>query len=188
MCAGAGSGAGAEADTEMDADADADADAGAEAQRELRVASGGVSASSGRAPAAARWRLSDLDFGSLGSDVTRLPPLPAGIAFGAEYDLVLLIDQREQFGREGGHSRLDANAEGVAALRALSVATESRTLGIGDFLWIARSRRSPKEEYCLDLIGERKRLDDLLGSIRDGRYNKQKYFLLNCGLQRRARA
>ena len=54
---------------------------------------------------------------------------------------------------------------------------------MGDFLWIARERRVPVpgmlqmptgRELVLDYVIERKRMDDLCGSIMDGRFHEQK--------------
>lgn len=41
-----------------------------------------------------------------------------------------------------------------------------------------------RKELVLDLIIERKRIDDLAGSIKDRRWDEQKYRLLNCGIRR----
>ena len=38
-------------------------------------------------------------------------------------------------------------------------------------------------ELILPYIVERKRMDDLAGSIKDGRYKEQKHRLLQCGIQ-----
>ena len=38
-------------------------------------------------------------------------------------------------------------------------------------------------EYVLDYLVERKRVDDLAGSIKGGRYNRQKYYMTMCGLR-----
>lgn len=46
-----------------------------------------------------------------------------------------------------------------------------RTLDVGDALWVAKRG---SEEYVLDYIVERKRMDDLVGSIHDGRFHEQK--------------
>lgn len=112
----------------------------------------------------------------------RLPPLPPGVPFGQEYDVVLLIDNREQFAHGVAGGRTEGAQEGLARLRQRGVAAELRMLCIGDALWIARSRRNPGVEYCLDFVVERKRLDDLESSIKDARYKQQKYFLKRCGL------
>ena len=58
-----------------------------------------------------------------------------------------------------------------------------RSLEIGDALWVAKchdanflSRVGAEgDEVVLDWIAERKRLDDLIGSIRDGRFHEQKF-------------
>jgi crossover junction endonuclease MUS81 len=148
----------------------------------------------------------------------RLPPLPAGVPFAQEYDIVLLVDNREQFAHGASGGRAQGMQEGMARLtqrgarrarctrmwhvRACCVHTpadppppprpptagagvvaETRQLCIGDALWIARSRRPPVREFCLDFVVERKRLDDLESSIKDARYKQQKYFLKRCGLR-----
>ena len=38
--------------------------------------------------------------------------------------------------------------------------------------------------YVLDTVIERKRVDDLAASIKDQRYERQKYFLARCGVRR----
>ena len=128
------------------------------------------------------WRLSALS-NDEAHDV-RLPPLARDATFGQEYDIVLLVDCREQFahGPQGG--RLAGLEEGMQRLLQRGIKAEERSLPIGDALWIARHRRFPAQEYCLDLIVERKRIDDLESSIKDNRYKKQKFFLKRCGLLR----
>lgn len=57
-----------------------------------------------------------------------------------------------------------------------------RSLELGDALWIAKRhdtdssgpRHPDTEEVVLDWIVERKRLDDLVGSLKDGRFHEQK--------------
>ena len=57
-----------------------------------------------------------------------------------------------------------------------------RSLELGDAMWVARRQNAtnstlqPEEtdEVMLDWIVERKRLDDLIGSIKDGRFHEQK--------------
>lgn len=52
-------------------------------------------------------------------------------------------------------------------------------------MWVARARAgSPRAEFVLDAIVERKSVADLLGSVKGGRYEKQKYLLRRCGLRR----
>lgn len=52
-----------------------------------------------------------------------------------------------------------------------------RRLPIGDGIWIARHKHL-SNEYVLDFIVERKKVDDLRSSIRDNRYRDQKLRLL----------
>ncbi|KAF4581222.1 Crossover junction endonuclease MUS81 [Ophiocordyceps camponoti-floridani] len=67
-----------------------------------------------------------------------------------------------------------------------------RSLEVGDAQWIAKcrdpdvlSRRGAEgDEVALDWIVERKRLDDLIGSIKDGRFHEQKFRLSRCGVKR----
>lgn len=66
-----------------------------------------------------------------------------------------------------------------------------RPLELGDFLWVAKchdpdllSRYGEEgSEICLDWIVERKRLDDLVGSITDGRFQEQKFRLRRSGVR-----
>lgn len=115
----------------------------------------------------------------------RLPPRPPGRSFSQEYEVVLLVDQREQFSSmsQGQHlSRAESAPAHLEWIRAKGVSVELRQLPQGDALWVARSRFSPTQEYVLDFIVERKRADDLVKSIRDRRYEQQKYWLTRCGI------
>ena len=65
-----------------------------------------------------------------------------------------------------------------------------RPLELGDFFWVAKchdpdllSRHGEGSEICLDWIVERKRLDDLVGSITDGRFQEQKFRLRKSGVK-----
>lgn len=116
----------------------------------------------------------------------RLPPLPPNRRFSEEYEVVLLVDGREQYSRSGTANRNEALQVHLSRMRGAGLAVEHRTLPIGDALWVARSRRNPSTEYVLDYILERKSLTDLLSSIKDSnRYTSQKYFLNRCGLRNR---
>lgn len=57
-----------------------------------------------------------------------------------------------------------------------------RSLKVGDFTWIAQHKIS-KQELVLPFIVERKRMDDLAASIKDGRFHEQKFRLRKCGLK-----
>ncbi|KAI9757926.1 MAG: K(+)/H(+) antiporter [Chaenotheca gracillima] len=66
-----------------------------------------------------------------------------------------------------------------------------RSLECGDALWVAKcndpkyleSRGEEGSEVVLDWIVERKRLDDLVGSIKDGRFHEQKFRLRKSGIK-----
>ena len=70
-----------------------------------------------------------------------------------------------------------------------------RALELGDFFWVAKlndpstlsnhgeSLSENSSELALDWIVERKRLDDLVGSIKDGRFNEQKFRLKKSGVK-----
>ncbi|GAM25290.1 hypothetical protein SAMD00019534_084650 [Acytostelium subglobosum LB1] len=61
----------------------------------------------------------------------------------------------------------------------LGVSASTRKLELGDFAWVAVDYAG--NEYMLDFIIERKRVDDLSSSIMDGRYKEQKFRLAKCG-------
>lgn len=61
---------------------------------------------------------------------------------------------------------------------------QKRTLGVGDVIWLARSKSNPSVEYVLDYVIERKSVEDLATSIKQKRYDKQKYVLHRSGLRR----
>uniref|UniRef100_A0A665VS31 Crossover junction endonuclease MUS81 n=1 Tax=Echeneis naucrates TaxID=173247 RepID=A0A665VS31_ECHNA len=81
----------------------------------------------------------------------------------------------------------------VKELQRNGVNFDVRKLNVGDFLWVAREKVAPipgqlraptGRELALDYIIERKRIDDLCGSIIDGRFREQKFRLKRCGLRR----
>jgi crossover junction endonuclease MUS81 len=66
-----------------------------------------------------------------------------------------------------------------------------KSLELGDVLWVAKCNKpgwlsrmgSDGDEVVLDWIVERKRLDDLIGSIKDGRFQEQKFRLRRSGIK-----
>lgn len=91
-----------------------------------------------------------------------------------EYDVVLLFDNREvrsQAERDYFQRRIASH----------NVECDVRPLAVGDVLWIARHKQS-KQEVALNYVCERKRMDDLALSIRDGRFLEQKARLKRSGL------
>lgn len=107
------------------------------------------------------------------------------------FDVKLLIDSRE--------IQSTNNRDYIAdQLQKKGIDVQVRALPLGDALWIAKLR-SPhdaalrcrneddddefSDEIVLEHIVERKRLDDLMYSIRDGRFHEQKFRLKKSGLQ-----
>ncbi|KAJ3019062.1 UNVERIFIED_CONTAM: Crossover junction endonuclease mus81 [Siphonaria sp. JEL0065] len=95
------------------------------------------------------------------------------------YDIVLILDNREI---KNGQSR-DFFKEGLAKR---NVKFDNRSLDLGDVTWIARPKCEGSyhgdEEIMLEYIVERKTLDDLVSSIKDGRFKEQKFRLSSCGV------
>lgn len=103
--------------------------------------------------------------------------LRRGSCHGADFDVLLVIDVRERSGRK------DA-AYMIERLGREGIGCEARALSVGDFMFVARLRRSPSCEVVLDCLVERKRVGDLVSSIRDGRYHEQRARLKKTRLQR----
>ncbi|ORX66766.1 ERCC4-domain-containing protein [Linderina pennispora] len=86
------------------------------------------------------------------------------------YDIILVVDNREV------HSVSDRNLI-QKELEDQCVNVEIRPLTVGDYLWIARAKPASRFKHLpdivLDYVVERKRMDDLCASIRDGRYREQ---------------
>lgn len=92
------------------------------------------------------------------------------------YKIKFILDNREVFSK----TERDYFAR---RLRGLGINLEVRALPVGDGMWVAVNKRT-KQESTLDFIFERKRLDDLVGSITDGRYREQKQRLEKTGMKR----
>lgn len=92
-----------------------------------------------------------------------------------EYEVKFIIDNREVKSKDD-RDFFDEK------LTQLGVECLKRPLPVGDGLWIAR-HRTTNEEVVLDYIMERKRLDDLAMSIKDGRYTEQKSRLKRTGIE-----
>eukprot|EP00884_Botryococcus_braunii_P016429 jgi/Botrbrau1/346/Bobra.110_2s0005.1 len=131
------------------------------------------------------WRLPGLggDWGVEETDI-RIPPLPPGRCFDDEFDIVLVLDMREQFSRAAKEGRIAAIDRAVHVCQLHGVNCEKRTLGVGDVIWIARSKNDPSQEYVLDYVIERKSVEDLATSIQQKRYDRQKYVMHRSGLRR----
>uniref|UniRef100_A0A182QZJ7 Crossover junction endonuclease MUS81 n=1 Tax=Anopheles farauti TaxID=69004 RepID=A0A182QZJ7_9DIPT len=88
---------------------------------------------------------------------------------------ILLVDTCETIGKS--KSGLDRTLQELAQY---SVEHEVRRLSVGDFAWIVKDDAG--REFLLPYVVERKRLDDLASSIKDGRFHEQKFRLKQCGL------
>ncbi|KAL0970704.1 hypothetical protein UPYG_G00245990 [Umbra pygmaea] len=111
-----------------------------------------------------------------------------GCMYPGSYDIVLCVDFIET---TGGSTA--CKQELVKELQRNGVTFDIRKLNVGDFLWVARERVAPvpgqlrpppSRELVLDYVIERKRMDDLCGSIIDGRFREQKFRLKRCGLKK----
>lgn len=97
----------------------------------------------------------------------------------SEYEIVLVLDNREiQMKNSRTYFQRKLAEKGVECT--------TRALDLGDVIWVARKKNSTGEahELCLDYIVERKRLDDLVSSIKDGRYVEQKKRLRVSGAEK----
>lgn len=100
------------------------------------------------------------------------------------FTVELLLDVREvRAKKDRDYMEEELTKQGVKPIM--------RSLELGDAQWVAKcydplllSRLGAEgEEVVLDHIVERKRLDDLIASIRDGRFNEQKFRLRRSGVE-----
>lgn len=85
------------------------------------------------------------------------------------FEVLLVLDSREV------RSRRDRDYIKDAILKR-GIRVEVRSLDLGDVMWVAQKSngQGPVEELFLDIVLERKRMDDLVSSIKDGRFKEQK--------------
>ncbi|KAF7719741.1 Uncharacterized protein PECH_005698 [Penicillium ucsense] len=105
--------------------------------------------------------------------------LPAG-----SFTVELVLDNREV--------RSSKDRDYIAnELMKKGVTPQVRALELGDAMWVAKCRDpsylarfgEEGDEVMLDWILERKRLDDLVQSIKDGRFKEQKFRLKRSGIK-----
>ncbi|WFD29033.1 Crossover junction endonuclease mus81 [Malassezia sp. CBS 17886] len=125
-----------------------------------------------------------------GGQPTRWHVLPAG-----SFTIHMVMDHRE-VRAAAAPSTGDASRRVTFedAIRQRGVACELRPLELSDVLWVARVKQDvksriaeqwrPVQEVVLDTVVERKRLDDLVSSILDGRWHDQKHRLHRASLGR----
>lgn len=116
-------------------------------------------------------------------DTILLPP--------GSFEVKMVLDMRE--------IRTTTDRDYISAeLKKLGVVPVLRSLPLGDVLWVAHANSLYAEtlktanvgddeegnvEVVLEHILERKRLDDLIGSIKDGRFHEQKFRLHKSGIK-----
>jgi crossover junction endonuclease MUS81 len=100
------------------------------------------------------------------------------------FTIQLIIDQREIRSRtDRDYIQEELYKQGVKPI--------VKPLPLGDAMWVAKCHDpnflartgAEGDEVALDWIAERKRLDDLVSSIKDGRFHEQKFRLKNVGLK-----
>jgi crossover junction endonuclease MUS81 len=114
---------------------------------------------------------------SLNTESVQIPIIPSSITpivFGPNtFDIILVIDTRED---TRGGNRIKAG------LHELGINVIARRLELGDVLWVAQQKDSSCE-LVLDHIIERKRMDDLVRSIKENRFREQKARLSRSGIR-----
>ncbi|KAF8457809.1 hypothetical protein BGX38DRAFT_1086042 [Terfezia claveryi] len=91
------------------------------------------------------------------------------------FTIHLILDSREVRSKtDRTYLQTELSMRGVTPI--------TRPLHLGDTLWVARHNTSGKE-LILDYVIERKRMDDLVGSIKDGRFHEQKWRLRRSGVK-----
>ena len=114
-----------------------------------------------------------------GDFASKLIALPPG-----SFKVQLILDSRE--------IRASTDRDYIAnELIKKGITPQVRALEVGDALWVAKFNNSnflaayqeEGDEVLLDWIVERKRLDDLIGSIKDGRFHEQKFRLQRSGIK-----
>ncbi|CAK7199231.1 Crossover junction endonuclease mus81 [Sporothrix eucalyptigena] len=104
--------------------------------------------------------------------------IPAG-----SYSVQLVLDMRERVTGQRTYMEDELKKKYVKPL--------VRALSLGDALWVAKCHDADLltrlgaegDEVVLDWIVERKRQDDLVSSIKDGRFREQKFRLRRSGVQ-----
>ena len=113
----------------------------------------------------------DLDLNASEQLEFELPFTPIVFPPGS-YDVTLILDTREVKSTKSTEDRKYIQEQ----LTRRGVPVEKRALELGDVCWVAKRRGMSGDttEAVLDFIMERKRLDDLVGSIKDSRFHEQK--------------
>ncbi|CAG8951894.1 hypothetical protein HYFRA_00005698 [Hymenoscyphus fraxineus] len=127
------------------------------------------------------------DLIQMGKEVTSnsdLPKFSPIVLQPGTFTVEMVLDNREVASRNNRQYIHEQLREKMGALIV-------RPLPLGDILWVAKlkdptylSKHGMEgDEVVLDYIVERKRLDDLISSIKDGRFYEQKFRLNRSGLK-----
>ncbi|KND02828.1 uncharacterized protein SPPG_01909 [Spizellomyces punctatus DAOM BR117] len=110
--------------------------------------------------------------------ITANTPVPLRYAAG-RFDIYIVVDTREvKLKKDRSYIQEQLEMHGIKTL--------TRSLTVGDFLWVAKLRGDASnegQEVVLDYVIERKTMDDLIASIKDSRFKDQKLRLGNSGLR-----
>ncbi|CAG8463046.1 8991_t:CDS:2 [Funneliformis caledonium] len=92
------------------------------------------------------------------------------------FEVILVLDNREV--------KLKKDRDYIQdSLQQKGLEISVRNLELGDVIWVARKCNGlSQQELVLDYVIERKRMDDLVGSIKDGRFREQKFRLSRSGM------
>nr|APZ84457.1 structure-specific endonuclease subunit MUS81-1 [Zea mays subsp. mays]APZ84461.1 structure-specific endonuclease subunit MUS81-1 [Zea mays subsp. mays]APZ84470.1 structure-specific endonuclease subunit MUS81-1 [Zea mays subsp. mays]APZ84471.1 structure-specific endonuclease subunit MUS81-1 [Zea mays subsp. mays]APZ84473.1 structure-specific endonuclease subunit MUS81-1 [Zea mays subsp. mays] len=127
------------------------------------------------------FNMLDKDVVSMNNCILAMPPRQSSEEFLEAYEVVLILDDRENFGYCSRKVASKKVADNIGS--QFNVPVEVKRLPVGDGIWIARHKKN-LTEYVLDFIVERKNVADLGSSIRDNRYKDQKTRLQRCGLRK----
>ncbi|OIR56202.1 MAG: crossover junction endonuclease Mus81 [Amphiamblys sp. WSBS2006] len=104
----------------------------------------------------------------------------------AECEICLVYDTREFHERWTRRVKTEQMLYFQQRLKNEGIVFLEQQLLLGDFLWVVRRKGEKTKENIavLDFIVERKRGDDFIGSLRDGRLAEQKSRLRLCGCEK----
>lgn len=126
-----------------------------------------------------------IPMGEIVTSAASLPEFRPIVLQPGSFTVEMVLDNREVVSKKNREYIHDELKEKMGAKPLV------RSLPLGDILWVAKlkdpdylSKQGMEgDEIVLDYIVERKRLDDLISSIKDGRFYEQKFRLNKSGLR-----
>jgi len=118
---------------------------------------------------------------------TELPDFEPIVIPPASYTVHLILDNREvRAMKDRNHIQTELEKHGISPI--------TRSMALGDVTWVAKVHDpgllaslgdgvDEGDEVILDWIVERKRLDDLISSVKDGRFHEQKFRMRKSGMK-----